>query len=103
MTESGCEYILKPIPHGEFQRLEAVPVNEHLTMQIARQVFRIGVAENALVAFDGGELAYLVRRFDVQLNGVRLLQEDLRKLPRDPRKRTGKTTNAIFPMKRSAS
>ncbi len=44
MTESGGQYILKPIPHGEFQRLEAVPVNEHLTMQLARQVFRILVA-----------------------------------------------------------
>jgi serine/threonine-protein kinase HipA len=76
MTESGGQYILKPIPHGEFQHLDAVPVNEHLTMQIARQVFRIAVAENALVAFDGGETAYLVRRFDIQKDGSRSLQED---------------------------
>jgi serine/threonine-protein kinase HipA len=76
MTGSGGQYILKPIPYGEFQRLDAVPVNEHLTMQIARQVFRISVAENALVAFDGGEAAYLVRRFDVQKDGSRSLQED---------------------------
>jgi len=76
MTGSGGQYILKPIPHGEFQHLDAVPVNEHLTMQIARQVFRIIVAENALVAFDGGETAYLVRRFDVQKDGSRSLQED---------------------------
>ncbi len=76
MTGSGGQYILKPIPHGEFQHLDAVPVNEHLTMQIARQVFRIAVAENALVAFDGGETAYLVRRFDVQKDGSRALQED---------------------------
>jgi len=76
MTGAGGQFILKPIPHGEFQHLDAVPVNEHLTMQIARQVFRIAVAENALVAFDGGETAYLVRRFDVQKDGSRSLQED---------------------------
>jgi serine/threonine-protein kinase HipA len=76
MVESGGQYILKPIPHGEFQHLDAVPVNEHLTMQIARQVFRISVAENALVEFDDGETAYLVRRFDVQKDGSRSLQED---------------------------
>jgi serine/threonine-protein kinase HipA len=76
MTDSGGQYILKPIPRGTFQRLEVVPINEHLTMQIARQVFDIETAENALVAFDGGELAYVVRRFDVQPDGRRSLQED---------------------------
>ncbi len=76
MVKSGGEYILKPRPHGVFQRLEAAPLNEHLTMQIARQVFGFEVAESALVAFEDGELAYLVRRFDVQLDGKRSLQED---------------------------
>ena len=76
MAESGGRYILKPIPRGEFKRLEVVPINEHLTMQIARQVFKIDVAENALVAFADGEPAYLVRRFDVQTDGTRRLQED---------------------------
>jgi serine/threonine-protein kinase HipA len=76
LTEAGGQYILKPIPRGSFRHLDSVPVNEHLTMQIARQVFGISVAENALVQFEGGELAYLVRRFDVQENGTRRLQED---------------------------
>jgi serine/threonine-protein kinase HipA len=76
MTETGGQYILKPIPHGEFQHLDAVPVNENLTVQIARQVFGIRVADSALVEFEGGELAYLVRRFDVQEDGTRHLQED---------------------------
>ena len=76
MTEKGGQYILKPIPHGAFQRLETVPVNENLTMQIARQVFGIRVAENALIEFADGELAYIVRRFDVQEDGSRHLQED---------------------------
>lgn len=76
LVESGGQYILKPIPHGEFENLDVVPVNEHLSMQIARQVFGIAVAENALVEFSDGETAYLVRRFDVQEDGPRLLQED---------------------------
>jgi len=76
MVESGGQYILKPRPHGTFRRLEVTPINEHLTMQIARQVFGVVVADNALVAFEDGELAYVVRRFDVQPDGQRLLQED---------------------------
>lgn len=76
MVQSGGGYILKPRPHGIFARLDVAPINEHLTMQIARQVFQIEVAENALVAFQDGELAYLVRRFDVQAGGKRSLQED---------------------------
>ncbi len=76
MVKSGGKYILKPRPRGVFERLEVAPINEHLTMQIARQVFGIDVADNALVAFQDGELAYLVRRFDVQSDGKRSLQED---------------------------
>jgi serine/threonine-protein kinase HipA len=76
MVKSGGQYILKPRPHGTFQRLDMAPINEHLTMQIARQVFKIQVAENGLVAFEDGELAYLVRRFDFQPDGQRALQED---------------------------
>lgn len=80
MVESGGRYILKPVPKGTFKRLEVVPVNEHLTMQIAHRVFDIAVAENALVAFEGGEPAYLVRRFDVQPDGTKRLQEDFAQL-----------------------
>lgn len=76
MVKSGGSYILKPRPYGLFERLDVTPINEHLTMQIARQVFDIDVADNALVAFQDGELAYLVRRFDVQPDGTRSLQED---------------------------
>ncbi len=76
MVESGGQYILKPIPRAEYKRLAAMPINEHLTMQIARQVFKIEVADNALVQFEDGEVAYLVRRFDVRPGSPRSLQED---------------------------
>jgi len=80
MVKSGGQYILKPRPHGTFMRLKSAPINEHLTMQIARQVFNISVAHNALVSFEDGEYAYLVRRFDVQSDGSKSLQEDFAQL-----------------------
>jgi serine/threonine-protein kinase HipA len=67
-----------------------VPINEHLTMQIARQVFSIEVAENALVAFEGGEIAYIVRRFDVQPDGQRSLQEDFAQIAAKSEETQGK-------------
>lgn len=72
--ESGT-YILKPIPY-DLLKTEEVPANEHLTMQIASQVFGIQTAENALVFFKNGEPAYLTRRFDVKPNGTRWGKED---------------------------
>lgn len=43
------DYLLKPIPNGRFKHLDQAPANEHLTMQIARQIFRIETASNGLV------------------------------------------------------
>jgi serine/threonine-protein kinase HipA len=96
MTESGGEYILKPIPHGEFQRLDAVPINEHLTMQLARQVFGMAVAHNALIAFADGEVAYLARRFDVQPDGARSLQEDFAQVAQRSEETHGKNYKYDF-------
>lgn len=64
-TESDGEYILKPIPGTPLPRAtDQVPANEHLTMQIASQVFDIETAANALLELSDGEPAYLTRRFD---------------------------------------
>ena len=76
LTPARGEYILKPVPTGLFQHLDQVPFNEHLTMQIARQVFGIDVPPNAVVRFSDGNPAYLVRRFDVKPDGTRYQQED---------------------------
>jgi serine/threonine-protein kinase HipA len=43
-------YILKPIPR-DIKKVEMVLANEHLTMQIAKQVYNINIAENALIFF----------------------------------------------------
>ena len=76
LTESEGEYILKPVPKGLFLNLDTTPENEHLTMQIAKQVFKIRTAENALVRFKDAGLAYLTKRFDRQKDGLKFLQED---------------------------
>lgn len=75
-TEREGEFILKPIPGTPLpQHTDQVPANEHLTMQIAAQVFRIDTAANALVSLRDDEYAYLTRRFD-RRDGLRLDMED---------------------------
>ncbi|MDY0080831.1 MAG: HipA domain-containing protein [Ignavibacteriaceae bacterium] len=76
MTERGGEYILKPVPERILLNKNIIPANEHLTMQIALQVFGINTAHCALVFFPDGEPAYLTKRFDADEKGERILQED---------------------------
>lgn len=72
-------YILKPIPStGKVP--DQMPANEHLTMQIARQVFDIETAENALIFFKDGTPAYITKRFDVKKSGGKLAKEDFASL-----------------------
>jgi serine/threonine-protein kinase HipA len=80
LTDAGGEYILKPIPNDTFENGAEIPINEHVTMQIARQVFRMNIAANALVYFPDGEPAYLTRRFDRGKDGTRFQQEDFAQL-----------------------
>lgn len=77
LTEEGEQgtYILKPIP-GDVRNVDQVPANEHLTMQIARQVFGLQTAENALIFFNNGEPAYITKRFDVKEDGTKWGNED---------------------------
>lgn len=75
-VESNGEYILKPVPSRiipEF--MSDVPANEHLTMQIASQVFRISTAANACVYLKDDSMAYVTRRFDYR-KGSKVSQED---------------------------
>jgi len=68
-------HILKPIPR-DLKNVEYVPANEHLTMQIASQVYGIPTAANALIFFKTGEPAYITKRFDVKPDGTKLAKED---------------------------
>jgi serine/threonine-protein kinase HipA len=74
-------YILKPAP-SSYALLERkdCPANEHLSMQLASQVYRIETAPNALCFFRDGEAAYITRRFDVAPDGSKYQQEDLASL-----------------------
>lgn len=68
------EFILKPIPNN-LRNKGFCPANEHLTMQIASQIYGIATAPNGLCFFKDGSPAYYIRRFD-NYNGVKLLKED---------------------------
>ncbi len=72
-------HILKPIP-GAGKNTGQMPANEHLTMQIARQVYGIETAENALIFFKNGAPAYITRRFDRLEDGSKLAKEDFASL-----------------------
>ena len=76
--EQGA-YILKPIPSAG-KRPDCMPANEHLTMQIAKQVYGIETAENALIFFKNNFPAYITKRFDVSEDGSKLAQEDFASL-----------------------
>ncbi len=72
-------YILKPIPR-DLKKVNEVPANEHLTMQIAKQVYGINTAKNALVFFQDGTPAYITKRFDLQEDGSKFGVEDFASL-----------------------
>lgn len=75
-TDTDGEYILKPVPTADIPRFkDDVPANEHVTMQIASQVFGMAVPPNAVIRFADGELAYIVKRFD-RRDGRKIGQED---------------------------
>lgn len=81
LTEEGEQgtYILKPIPR-DIKHIDQVPANEHLTMQIARQVYKINTAENALIFFENGIPAYITLRFDFNSVGSKYRKEDFASL-----------------------
>lgn len=73
-------HILKPIPLSRLRRVKEIPANENLTMQIASQVYGIETAANGMCFFQTGELAYITKRFDVGVGGVKLRKEDFSSL-----------------------
>lgn len=75
-----CEagrYIVKPAPDYKNLRFRNnIPANEHLTMQIAGQVYKIKTADNALAFFTDGQPVYITRRFDYAPDGSKISQDD---------------------------
>ena len=78
-----------PKPHG-LRKTAMVPANEHVTMQIANQAYKINTAENGLVFFKNEEPANLTRRFDVGDKGNKLAKEDFASLAGKTEENAGK-------------
>lgn len=76
-TDNNGTYILKPATNMQFKLFADMPANEHITMQMAKQIFKLNVAESALLRFTTGEYTYLTKRFDIRNDGSKILQEDL--------------------------
>lgn len=77
LCETNGQYIIKPIPMADhLEMMKDAPENEHLTMQIASQIFNIKTAHNALIYFEDGTPAYITKRFDVKVDGTKYIQED---------------------------
>lgn len=76
-TEKG-EFILKPIPNLDgIPFLIDVPANEHVTMQMASQLFHLPTAANGMLFFSDKTPTYVTRRFDWKSSGEeKLHQED---------------------------
>lgn len=70
-------HILKPAPWDLTLRdRKQIPANEHLTMQIASQVYGIDTAVNGLCFTTKGQPVYITRRFDLTADGAKLPMED---------------------------
>lgn len=74
-------HILKPAPWDKTLRdRKQIPANEHLTMQIASQVYGIQTAANGLCFTPKGQPVYITRRFDILPDGSKLPMEDFASL-----------------------
>ncbi|MCU0340193.1 MAG: HipA domain-containing protein [Spirosomaceae bacterium] len=83
LQEEHGTYLLKPIPKIG-KNTNQMPANEHLTMQIGKQIYGIETAENALIFFRDGSPAYLTKRFDTDDTGARRAVEDFASLAGTP-------------------
>lgn len=70
-------HILKPAPLDyDLVARKQIPANEHVTMQIASQVYGISTAENGL-CFDRSQHAvYITKRFDILPDGTKMRMDD---------------------------
>src|SRR6185295_14075549 len=70
LTDTGGTHILNPAPMERLARVNDLPANEHVSMQIARQVYGIKTAACGMIFFDNGSPAYFTRRFDYKPDGA---------------------------------
>lgn len=88
-VERGGTYILKPVPLEPLEHQLDIPANEHITMQLAEQVYQISTAVNSAIRLADGEIAYVTRRFD--RNGeTKVAVEDFAQILEKSRDQDGK-------------
>lgn len=78
-TAINGKYILKPISSGDgyIKNEKDIVANEHLSMLISKQIFKIPTANCGLIEFSDGELAYITKRFDYDdISSLKFDQED---------------------------
>ena len=79
-TDRGGTHILKPTLLPYYENYQDAPANEHVTMLMARILFKIPTALSALLYFKNGDPVYITKRFDVieagEHAGERLCQSD---------------------------
>jgi serine/threonine-protein kinase HipA len=76
LTALKGSHILKPIPAERLELVQDMPANEHVTMQIARQLYNIKTASCGIIFFSDGSPAYITRRFDYKPDGSKYQIED---------------------------
>ena len=76
LTDTRGSHILKPVPTERLERVEDMPANEHVTMQIASQIYGIKCADSGMIFFEDGSPAYITRRFDYKTDGTKFQVED---------------------------
>ncbi|ODT91428.1 MAG: hypothetical protein ABS85_12715 [Sphingobacteriales bacterium SCN 48-20] len=76
LTDVRGSHILKPVPAERLERIKDMPANEHVTMQIASQLYGIKTAACGMIFFDDGNPAYITRRFDYKPDGTKYQLED---------------------------
>ncbi len=92
LYDRNGQYILKPVPPArQLINITDAPENEHLTMQIAEQIFDINTATNALIRFKDGQPAYITKRFDVKPDSSKCMQEDFAQLTNRTKHTHGET------------
>jgi serine/threonine-protein kinase HipA len=69
LTDTSGTHILKPVPTERLLLVDDLPANEHVSMQIARQIFGIRTAGCGMIFFSDGSPAYITRRFDYKPDG----------------------------------
>ncbi|UYQ92388.1 HipA domain-containing protein [Chitinophaga horti] len=82
LTREGIKglFLLKMPPASAAQHAQAITENEHLTLQIAANVFDIDTVKNAIIYYQDDVQGLLLRRFDIDPEFVSYQQEDFYQL-----------------------